>query len=64
MSAVGLEGIDHAVQQAHIWINELEDRLGWQSKARAYRPSEPLAGPVPRSETSWRRFSTRWLSRT
>jgi uncharacterized protein (DUF2267 family) len=37
MSAVGLEGIDHAVQQAHIWINELEKRMGWENKPRAYR---------------------------
>jgi len=37
MSAVGLEGIDQAVQQAHIWINEVENRLGWDSKPRAYR---------------------------
>ena len=36
MSAVGLEGIDHAVQQAHIWINEVDKRLGW-SEARSYR---------------------------
>lgn len=37
MSAVGLEGIDQAVQQTHIWINEVEGRLGWDSKPRAYR---------------------------
>ena len=37
MSAVGLEGIDHAVQQAHIWINDVEKRMGWNNKARAYR---------------------------
>lgn len=37
MSAVGLEGIDHAVQQTHIWINEIERRMEWQSKPRAYR---------------------------
>jgi uncharacterized protein (DUF2267 family) len=37
MSAFGLEGIDQAVQQAHIWINEVENRLGWDSKPRAYR---------------------------
>jgi uncharacterized protein (DUF2267 family) len=37
MSAQGLEGIDHAVQQAHIWINELDDRLGWGNRPRAYR---------------------------
>jgi uncharacterized protein (DUF2267 family) len=37
MSAVGLEGIDHAVQQAHIWINDVEKRMDWNSKPRAYR---------------------------
>ena len=37
MSAVGLEGIDHAVQQAHIWINDVEKRMDWDSKPRAYR---------------------------
>ena len=37
MSVVGLEGIDHAVQQAHIWINEVDSRLGWKNKPRAYR---------------------------
>jgi uncharacterized protein (DUF2267 family) len=37
MSAVGLEGIDHAVQQAHIWINDVDRRLGWDNKPRAYR---------------------------
>ena len=37
MSATGLEGIDQAVQQAHIWINAVEKQLGWDSKPRAYR---------------------------
>jgi len=37
MSAVGLEGIDQAVQQTHIWVNELEKKLDWDSKPRAYR---------------------------
>jgi uncharacterized protein (DUF2267 family) len=37
MSAVGLEGLDHTVQLTHIWINELDDRLGWGNKARSYR---------------------------
>ena len=37
MSAVGLESIDHTVQLTHIWINELDDLLGWQSKQRSYR---------------------------
>lgn len=37
MSAVGLETIDHTVQLTHIWINELDDRLGWDNKSRSYR---------------------------
>ena len=28
MSAVGLESIDHTVQLTHIWINDLDARLG------------------------------------
>lgn len=37
MSAVGLEGIERTVQLAHIWINDLDDRLGWDDKRRSYR---------------------------
>jgi uncharacterized protein (DUF2267 family) len=37
MSAQGLEGLDHTVQLTHIWINELDDRLQWNNKARSYR---------------------------
>jgi len=37
MSAVGLEGIDQAAQQAHIWINDLDRKLGWDNKPRSYR---------------------------
>jgi uncharacterized protein (DUF2267 family) len=37
MSAQGLEGLDHTVQQTHIWINELDARLEWNNKARSYR---------------------------
>ena len=37
MSAVGLEGIDHTVQLTHIWINDLDGRLVWDSKGRSYR---------------------------
>ena len=37
MSAVRLESIDHTVQLTHIWINELDDRLGWADKHRSYR---------------------------
>ena len=37
MSTVGLEGLDHTVQLTHIWINELDAKLEWNNKARAYR---------------------------
>jgi len=37
MSAVGLEGIDHTVQLTHVWINDLDERLGWEDKHRSYR---------------------------
>jgi uncharacterized protein (DUF2267 family) len=37
VSAKGLEGIDNTVQQAHVWINEIERRLAWDSKPRAFR---------------------------
>jgi uncharacterized protein (DUF2267 family) len=37
MSAVGLESIDHTVQLTHRWINELNDQLAWNNKARTYR---------------------------
>jgi uncharacterized protein (DUF2267 family) len=37
MSAVGLESIDRAVQVTHIWINELDERLGWANQPRAFR---------------------------
>lgn len=37
MSAKGLETIDHTVQLAHAWINELDKRLGWENKHRSYR---------------------------
>ncbi len=37
MSAQGLEGLDHTVQLTHIWINELDDRLQWNNRARSYR---------------------------
>ena len=37
MSATGLESIDHTVQLTHIWINELDERLGWGNKSRSYR---------------------------
>ena len=37
MSAVGLESLEHTVQITHIWINDLDKRLGWNNKPRAYR---------------------------
>ncbi len=37
MSATGLEGIEHTVQLTHVWINALDERLGWKNKARSYR---------------------------
>lgn len=33
----GLESFDHTVQLTHIWINDLDARLGWNNKARSYR---------------------------
>lgn len=37
MSATGLEALDHTVQLTHLWINDLDERLGWMNKRRAYR---------------------------
>jgi uncharacterized protein (DUF2267 family) len=37
MSAVGLESIDHTIQLTHLWINDLDARLGWDDKHRSYR---------------------------
>ncbi len=37
MTAQGLEVIDHSVQLAHEWINELAERLDWSSKRNAMR---------------------------
>lgn len=37
MSALGLKIIDESVQQANIWINEVDYRAGLVSKQRAYR---------------------------
>ncbi|HWP24989.1 MAG TPA: DUF2267 domain-containing protein [Xanthobacteraceae bacterium] len=36
MSA-GLESLDHTLQLTHIWINELDEKLGWNNKPRSYR---------------------------
>ncbi|RMH44555.1 MAG: DUF2267 domain-containing protein [Alphaproteobacteria bacterium] len=37
MSALGLKIIDEAVQTANIWVNEVNERTGWEDKERAYR---------------------------
>ena len=37
MSAVGLETIDHTVQLTHIWLDELDWRMGWDNKGRSYQ---------------------------
>lgn len=37
MSAASLEGLEHTVQLTHIWINELDNKLDWDNKPRAYR---------------------------
>lgn len=36
MSVQGLEVIDHTVQLTHQWINDLRDRLAWQSSREAF----------------------------
>lgn len=37
MSALGLKVIDEAVQAMNTWLNELDSRVGWADKNRAYR---------------------------
>lgn len=37
MSALGLKIIDEAVQVMNTWVNELDSRVGWADKSRAYR---------------------------
>ncbi len=37
MTMLGLRIIDEAVQSMNQWVNELDDRIGWDDKARAYR---------------------------
>ncbi|MEL6101143.1 MAG: DUF2267 domain-containing protein [Pseudomonadota bacterium] len=37
MSALGLKIIDTSVEAANLWINELNERTGWDNKQRAYR---------------------------
>jgi uncharacterized protein (DUF2267 family) len=35
--STGFESIDHTVQQTHLWVNELDEILGWDDKPRSYR---------------------------
>ena len=37
MSALGLKLIDEAVHDMNRWLNELDARVGWDDKNRAYR---------------------------
>lgn len=37
MSALGLKMIDEAVADMNRWVNELDARVGWADKPRAYR---------------------------
>jgi uncharacterized protein (DUF2267 family) len=37
MSATGLESLDHTIQLTYAWIDDLDRRLGWNNKPRAYR---------------------------
>jgi hypothetical protein len=37
MSMTGFEGLEHTLQLTHIWINDLDERLEWNNKPRAYR---------------------------
>jgi uncharacterized protein (DUF2267 family) len=37
MTAKHLAGLDHALQLAHEWINDLDSNLGWSDKPRTYR---------------------------
>jgi uncharacterized protein (DUF2267 family) len=37
MSAQGMEVLDHTVQLTHEWINELDKKLGWNNRNRAFR---------------------------
>jgi uncharacterized protein (DUF2267 family) len=36
MSTHGLEALAHTVQLTHVWINALDERLGWSNWPRAY----------------------------
>lgn len=36
MSMTGLRNLDHAVHTASIWIRDVDDKLGWDSRERSY----------------------------
>ncbi|QWG22306.1 DUF2267 domain-containing protein [Bradyrhizobium sediminis] len=37
MSIKGLEGLQHTLELTHTWINDLDERLEWHNKPRAFR---------------------------
>jgi uncharacterized protein (DUF2267 family) len=37
MAAVRLESLEHTVELTHIWINNLDERLAWNNRPRAFR---------------------------
>lgn len=37
MSALGLKIIDNAAESTNLWVNEVNERTGWDHKHRAYR---------------------------
>ena len=37
MSTAGLESLEHTLELTHTWINDLDRRLEWNNRARAYR---------------------------
>jgi len=37
MSGTGLEALDHSVQIAREWVNDLDDILGWNDRHRSWR---------------------------
>lgn len=37
MSTTGLESLQHTLELTHTWINDLDERLEWKNKPRAYR---------------------------
>ncbi|WP_050930872.1 DUF2267 domain-containing protein [Aestuariivita boseongensis] len=37
MSALGLRILDDAAHSTNVWVNDINERLGWDNKHRAYR---------------------------